>query len=136
MVWLIVAGIASGVLAGMGMGGGTVFIPLLTQVFGLPQHLAQWINLVAFVPMAVISLLIHARNGLLNGIGFVSLVVPAGASAVVCSLLSVHLRGALLALLFAVLLMVMGVSGFVATLVSWRRSIRAATPIEPPDMED
>ena len=56
MVWLIVAGLAAGILSGMGMGGGTVFIPILTEGLGVPQHAAQWLNLVAFVPAAVVSM--------------------------------------------------------------------------------
>ena len=52
----------SGVLGGLGMGGGTILIPLLTIFFDVEQQQAQAINLVAFIPMAIVSLIIHIKN--------------------------------------------------------------------------
>lgn len=65
-LWYALAGALGGILGGMGMGGGTVLIPLLGIVFGMPQHLAQAINLVSFVPMAIIAIIIHAKNRLIE----------------------------------------------------------------------
>ena len=64
MKWLlfVLCGIAGGVLGGMGMGGGTVLIPILTIIFGVGQHSAQAVNLISFIPMAIIALLIHLKN--------------------------------------------------------------------------
>ena len=56
----------SGLLGGMGMGGGTVLIPALTLFAGTEQHIAQAANLIAFLPMSLISLKIHSGNGLLR----------------------------------------------------------------------
>jgi hypothetical protein len=66
IVWLILFGVIGGVLGGMGMGGGTLLIPLLTIFAGIEQQIAQGINLIAFVPMAVIALIIHTKNKLVN----------------------------------------------------------------------
>ena len=63
---LIIAGLFGGIVGGMGMGGGTLLIPLLTLYLGLPQLEAQMINLVAFIPMAVFSLIIHYKNKLVD----------------------------------------------------------------------
>ena len=60
------AGVLGGILGGMGMGGGTVLIPILTIFFRVGQHTAQAINLIAFVPMAVIALIIHIKNKRVN----------------------------------------------------------------------
>lgn len=60
---IIVASALGGLIGGMGMGGGTLLIPLLTLCAGLEQHLAQAINLISFVPMSVIALVIHRKNG-------------------------------------------------------------------------
>ena len=68
-LWYVLAGVFGGVLGGMGMGGGTVLIPILGIVFGLDQHLAQAINLISFVPMALAALIIHAKNGLVETSG-------------------------------------------------------------------
>ena len=76
LVWLT-AGIAGGVLGGMGMGGGTVLIPILTIFCGVPQHMAQSVNLLAFLPMSALSLRVHAQNGLLATKGALWMMVPA-----------------------------------------------------------
>ena len=36
----VISGVAGGVIGGMGMGGGTLLIPLLTVLCGLSQHYA------------------------------------------------------------------------------------------------
>lgn len=56
------AGVLGGLLGGMGMGGGTVLIPILTIFLGVGQHTAQAVNLISFIPMSVIALLIHLKN--------------------------------------------------------------------------
>lgn len=65
-VWDVVAGLAGGLLGGMGMGGGTVLIPLLTIFRAVSQHSAQAINLISFIPMAVVALIIHIKNKLVS----------------------------------------------------------------------
>lgn len=59
----VLAGIASGIFGGLGMGGGTLLIPILTIFFDFDQKLAQGINLLSFLVMAIISLIIHYKNG-------------------------------------------------------------------------
>ena len=65
-VFLTLVGIISGILGGMGMGGGTLLIPLLTLFFGFNQKLAQGTNLIAFSLMAIIIIFIHIKNKLIN----------------------------------------------------------------------
>ena len=78
LVWLA-AGLAGGLLGGMGMGGGTVLIPILTVLCGVPQHLAQSVNLLSFLPMAALSLPVHAKDGLLDARGILWMILPAAA---------------------------------------------------------
>lgn len=59
----ILAGFVSGVFGGLGMGGGTLLIPILTIFLGVDQKLAQGINLLSFLCMAIFSLYIHYRHG-------------------------------------------------------------------------
>lgn len=63
---LVLLGFLGGIPAGMGMGGGTVTIPLLTLVSGVEQKIAQSTNLFAFLPSALASLYVHQKNGLLQ----------------------------------------------------------------------
>ena len=62
----ILIGIVGGIVAGMGMGGGSLTIPLLTLVLGYKQIRAQGINLVSFLPMSIVALIIHAKNKLVE----------------------------------------------------------------------
>ncbi len=65
-LFLIIFGVIGGLLGGMGMGGGTLLIPLLTIFIGIEQQIAQGINLISFIPMAGIALIIHTKNKLVN----------------------------------------------------------------------
>ena len=52
MSWLVpvLAGAATGVLSGFGVGGGTLLLIYMTAFAGVEQHLAQGINLLYFPP--------------------------------------------------------------------------------------
>jgi uncharacterized membrane protein YfcA len=63
---LILAGVVSGVVGGMGMGGGTLLIPILTIFLTFEQKNAQAINLLVFIPMALVALIIHIKNKLVD----------------------------------------------------------------------
>lgn len=73
----ILVGFLGGVLGGMGMGGGTVLIPLLTVFCGVDQKAAQAINLVSFVPMAIVAVTVHLKRGRIKKKGLLSLILPA-----------------------------------------------------------
>jgi uncharacterized membrane protein YfcA len=66
LIECLLLGIVSGVIAGMGMGGGTLLIPLVTLFLGVNQKLAQGLNLLSFLPMAIISIYIHFKNRLID----------------------------------------------------------------------
>ena len=66
-LWYGFAGLVGGLIGGMGMGGGTLLIPLLSIFYSVGQHTAQAVNLVSFIPMAVVTLIIHIKNKLVNG---------------------------------------------------------------------
>lgn len=63
--WLfpLLAGAATGVLSGFGVGGGTLLLVYMTVFAGLDQHLAQGINLLYFLPAGLMALPAHLKNG-------------------------------------------------------------------------
>ena len=73
----LILGILGGIPAGMGMGGGTVTIPLLVLIGGVGQKIAQSANLFAFLPMSIGVLKKHADNGLLRTGGIGWIILPA-----------------------------------------------------------
>lgn len=55
-------GLITGIIGGMGIGGGTILIPSLIFITDLQQQTIQSINLISFIPVAVVALIIHYRN--------------------------------------------------------------------------
>ena len=60
------AGLATGILSGFGIGGGTLLLIYMTSFAGLGQNLAQGINLLYFLPTAATALFYHKKNGYLK----------------------------------------------------------------------
>ena len=63
--WLVplLAGAATGVLSGYGVGGGSLLLVWMTAFAGVDQRLAQGINLLYFLPTAAAALPAHFKNG-------------------------------------------------------------------------
>lgn len=59
-------GLGAGILSGFGVGGGTLLLLYLTAFAGVPQNLAQGVNLLYFLPTAATALPAHFRNGYLD----------------------------------------------------------------------
>jgi len=60
----LATGAATGFLSGMmGVGGGTVMIPPMVILAGMPQHLAQGTSLLAMVPVSITGALTHYKLG-------------------------------------------------------------------------
>ena len=113
--WEIVAGIIGGIVAGMGMGGGTLTIPILTIFLKYEQLRAQGINLVAFLPMSVVALVIHAKNHLVDFKNTWLLAVIGCVFSVGGALLANQISNVVLKKLFAIFLILLGVWQFIET---------------------
>ena len=68
-------------LAGMGMGGGTLTIPLLVLLLSAGQITAQFVNLVAFLPTGAAALAMHLKNKLVEPAPLPYVLLPALAAA-------------------------------------------------------
>ncbi|MBR3614148.1 MAG: sulfite exporter TauE/SafE family protein [Clostridia bacterium] len=62
----ILIGIASGTVAALGMGGGTVLILLLGLFSNLNQHLIQGTNLIFFIPTSITAIYMNIKNKTIN----------------------------------------------------------------------
>ena len=107
--YLIIAGLFGGLVGGMGLGGGTLLIPILTILIGMGQHMAQGINLLVFIPTALVALIIHAKNKLLDFRAFFVVIIPAIVSAVLCAIWVKDIDGDLLRVIFGYFLIVLAV---------------------------
>ena len=84
--WLIaaLAGAVTGVLSGFGVGGGSLLLIYMTSFAGVPQTLAQGINLLYFLPTAATALPAHFKNGYVEK----RALLPAIGAGLVCSALT------------------------------------------------
>ena len=108
----LILGFLGGIPAGMGMGGGTVTIPLLVIFGGVEQRIAACANLFSFLPMSGFALKTHAENGLLQTGGMAWVILPALLASALGSLLAAALPSEVLRRGFGVFLIGLSVVGF------------------------
>ncbi|MCS7067041.1 MAG: sulfite exporter TauE/SafE family protein [Meiothermus sp.] len=95
------AGFASGML---GVGGGTITVPIMVLLVGLEQHTAQGTSLLAMIPSALVGSYTHYRHGNLSQAYVPGLVVGILVGAFAGGLVANQLPELWLRLLFAVVL--------------------------------
>lgn len=114
---LILFGAIGGVLGGMGMGGGTLLIPLLTIFLKLDQHLVQGINLLVFLPMAIVALIFHFKNKLVEFKKTWVLMIVGAITSVGGAILSLNIKAKNLKIYFAIFLICLGVFQFLSLFI-------------------
>ncbi|MDN5378642.1 MAG: uncharacterized protein PWQ76_897 [Clostridiales bacterium] len=65
IIFAVIAAFFAGLAASLGLGGGMVLIIYLTIFADIPQISAQGINLVFFIPIAILSIILHRKNHLI-----------------------------------------------------------------------
>ena len=109
MIWEIVGGLIGGLVGGMGMGGGTLLIPILTLLAGFKQLEAQGINLISFIPMSIVALILHFKNKLVHVKQTYLLAIIGAIVSLLSALLAVHINNSVLKKLFALFLIAIGI---------------------------
>lgn len=98
----------TGVFASMGLGGGMVLIVYLTVFADFSQLAAQGINLVFFIPIAIISLVLHTKNKLVEWKKAVPAVLWGTAAVIISAWLANRIEQSLLSKAFGIFLILMG----------------------------
>ena len=106
---VLVISTALGFLAGIGVGGGSLLIVYLTLVLGMAHPEARLINLLFFLPSAIIACFFRWRDGKLDFKKVLPAIITGCIAAGVCSFLSGYLNVALLKKLFGGLLIITGI---------------------------
>ena len=115
MWWLfIIFGVLGGILGGMGMGGGTLLIPLLTLFTDVKQKEAQGINLIVFIPMAIIALIIHFKNKLVHFKAGIYTIISGVVFSGLGAFLALNLKSEKLKLYFGIFLIVLSAFQFLS----------------------
>lgn len=105
---MLAVGCGLGFLSGLGVGGGSLLMLWLTLVLGMEHNVARTINLLFFIPSAIIACLFRWKQGRLD-IKKVSPAIIAGVISAGCfAWLSRHMDISLLKKLFGGLLLITG----------------------------
>lgn len=110
MMWVALVGFCSGIISGMGIGGGTILIPALLFFTDITQQQAQGVNLIYFVPTAITALITHQKKGNLDWKTAKPLAVLGLAGAAAGAFLAVSLESEILRKIFGGFLFLMGLS--------------------------
>lgn len=111
----VLFGFIAGVAGGMGMGGGTFLIPLF-QFLNYGQKSIQVANLISFLPMALVALVFHFKNGLVKTKGVLYIIIPAVIFSVLGALVTNGIRPQVLKICFGIFFLAMGVIEFINSL--------------------
>ena len=110
---LIIASSFSGIFAGMGMGGGTFLIPILSLFFGVSQIICQSTNVVCFLILAIICFIVYARNKLIDYMVVLCVVFPSVALSVIASIFALKVSSNILQICFSCFIILVGIFYFV-----------------------
>jgi uncharacterized membrane protein YfcA len=124
--WNVLLGLAVGALGGLlGIGGGTILVPVLVLGESVPQHLAQGVSLLMIMPTGIVGAWSHARHGHVLRRFLPGLMAGGAVGALLGALLAHRIEAAPLSRLFALFLLPVS-----AQMIFGRR--RVTVPAHPP----
>nr|WP_308506746.1 sulfite exporter TauE/SafE family protein [uncultured Agathobaculum sp.] len=110
----VLAGLATGILSGFGIGGGSLLLLYLTLFAGVGQFAAAGINLLYFIACAPAALWSHIKNGLVEGRAAGWCVLAGVATSVAAALLAARMDTDWLRRAFGVFLLYVGAKELLA----------------------
>jgi len=110
IVGIIIIGFLSGIISGMGIGGGTILIPALSIFFNYEQHTAQNFNLIYFIPTALIALFTHAKSGNIEKNVLWKIILFGLIGAGIGAIIAINMEADILRKCFGGFLLIMGIS--------------------------
>ncbi|MBR5202016.1 MAG: sulfite exporter TauE/SafE family protein [Clostridia bacterium] len=106
----ILAGFLSGIISSMGFGGGGILIIYLVIFANTPQLQAQGINLIFFVPCAILATIIYTIKKQIEFKTIFPVIIGGILGAITSSFLLKNINADYLSKVFAIFLIVMGIS--------------------------
>ena len=111
MIYILIGTIA-GICTGLGLGGGTILILLLTLFANIPQHTAQATNIIFFISSAIISILINIKHKYINFKKAYAVIIFGIIGSIVGAIISSRLNVFNLRKLFGIFLIFISISEF------------------------
>ena len=106
---IMIVAIVLGILSGLGTGGGSLLILWLTFVVATDPATARIVNLLFYIPSAVIASLFHIRKGNFPIRKVAPAILAGCVSAGIFSYVSLQLDTAMLKKIFGILLIFIGI---------------------------
>ena len=109
--WVIAVfvGAVLGFLAGLGVGGGNLLVLWLTMILGFDYVTARGINLLFFIPTAVVATFFRWRQGSLPFKKILPAILSGCISAILFTIISKHIQPQFIQTLFGILLIGTGI---------------------------
>lgn len=105
----VIVGAAMGALAGCGVGGGTLLLLYMTTLGKVSFAHAKWINLLFFTVTAVIALISHIKNKLIDYRATIICSICGIATALPAAFFAQTLKEGALSKIFGVLFIIAGI---------------------------
>ncbi|OWZ84567.1 sulfite exporter TauE/SafE family protein [Natranaerobius trueperi] len=106
MIYLI--GLITGVITGLALGGGAILIPFLVIFMEVQQHMAQGVTLISFLPMSIIAIITHYKQGNIQTKLIVPLALGSIVGAIGGAIIAMHFSSDLLTNIYGTFLVLMG----------------------------
>jgi len=106
---MVLVGFATGIISGMGIGGGTLLIPGLIFAVGAKQQIAQNINLMVFIPSSIAAIYVHIKKHNIEKNLLLKLSGTGCIGAAIGSIIAVNMESGRLKRYFGVFLLIMGI---------------------------
>lgn len=107
-ILIVAVGFCSGIISGLGIGGGAILIPAILFLSDISQQQAQGINLIFFLPTAIMAIFIHNKSNLILWDKTKKIASYGLIGAILGSLLAINIEPNLLKKIFAGFLFIMG----------------------------
>ena len=105
----ILTGFLSGIISGMGVGGGMLLIPAAKFFMNLSQQSAQALNLYCFIPSSVCAIFVHIKNKKIEFKKALPVIITGVPFSLLGAYISTHISQNLLSVLFGVFILIFGI---------------------------
>lgn len=106
---IAVVSFLTGLVASLGLGGGMVLIIYLTIFSGMAQLEAQGINLIFFIPIALISIILHTKSKLIIWKKILPSIITGAVIALLFSFIASMLGSEILSKIFSIFIIIIGI---------------------------
>lgn len=114
-------GIISGMVSGIGMGGGAILILVLSVFMGVDQHIAQATNLVFFIPTSISAIITTIKEKLINWKIGLPVAISGIVGAVIGAKISVKLDVKYLKRYFGIFLMLITIYEIYSLVIQYKK---------------